>query len=435
MVNRQNSAWIACKWMFLGALIPGLLAAMGSSPSSGSPPLSSNRRTTVVDVVEGSSPAIVAIEITERDHHEFAPAGSGVLVNARGFVLTNFHVVGGARSVRVRFADGKVGAATLEALSESSDLALLALSERGQDYPYLKLGSSDNLLPGETVVAIGNPYGFQHTVSTGVVSAVRRRLKPPAGGAHGDFIQTDAAINPGNSGGALINLDGNLIGVNSAIFGQGWGLAFAIPIDRIKELLAEYVRREHAMGFGVGIENGSLLVNDVVPDGMAQQAGILVGDQLLYGNGQPLEGMVDLVVCSLGATASNPLRLHVKRGDRELAIEVSGVPLLWTGLGLSGRESAGIDAHTNVPKTSIPVQVSSRGVIVERVRPGGRSANAGIVVGDIVLRVTVHTPTGAHDCRVRSTDDLVVIVERFSDTPLDVIVSRSGQNHTFRLAP
>ncbi|MEM7263648.1 MAG: trypsin-like peptidase domain-containing protein, partial [Planctomycetota bacterium] len=214
---QSNTPWFALRWMILGALVPVILASVAQDPTDPAPQpadargveasstpvvptVNSVRRTPVVRAVEAVRPAIVSIEVLEKgDRYE--SAGSGVLVNARGFVLTNYHVVRGAKAVQVRFASGEVSQTSLEALSESSDLALLALGDRRNDHPYVRLGSSDDLLAGETVIAIGNPFGFQHTVSTGVVSAVRRRLRLPAGGSYGDFIQTDAAINPGNSGG------------------------------------------------------------------------------------------------------------------------------------------------------------------------------------------------------------------------------------------
>ncbi|MFW5734018.1 MAG: trypsin-like peptidase domain-containing protein, partial [Oceanidesulfovibrio sp.] len=227
------------------------------------------RRTPVVRAVEKISPAVVNIttdrEVTRdmpfgsgndllapffreffgdlpKRSYNHQSMGSGVIIDGkRGLVLSNAHVISGATSVRARLADGREFQAQLVGSDPDFDLAVLRL-ENAAELPQVPLGDSEDILIGETVIAIGNPFGFTHTVTTGVVSAVKRSIRTDHG-IYTDFIQTDAAINPGNSGGPLLNLNGQLIGINTAIHAQAEGIGFAIPVNKAKRVVGELLGR------------------------------------------------------------------------------------------------------------------------------------------------------------------------------------------------
>lgn len=394
------------------------------------------RRTREVQVVERVRSAIVSIDVKRRDGT--STAGCGVIVNARGFLLSNYHVVRDARSIRVQIAGKDPWPARVVALSRANDLALIELeSGRRSDFPYVTMGSSERVLAGETVLAIGSPYGFKHTVSRGVVSAVRRTVRLPSGAEYHDFIQTDAAINPGNSGGGLIDLSGRLIGVNSAIFNAGWGIAFAIPVDRIKDLLDSYVRKEHSLGLVVESTPGGLAVREVAKGGEASNAGVKPGDLLMYGNGQPLREQIDLVTASLGATKLNPLRLHLDRSGRELAIDVRGISVLWSRLGIRSTDDE-LREGTGRPLA---------GVRVDELDPEGRAHSADLQAGDVIVGATVvganaagraaagvEEKGGARTAkpspatyRIHTGDDILLVLERYPTQTLALQIIRGSK--------
>src|SRR5690554_6927286 len=204
-----------------------------------------------VELVDEVGPAVVSVVVsyapgTGPSHMRdlgSGPAlaqGSGFVINDEGFVLTNFHVIDNASSVQVRFSDRREMSARVVGVDQPTDLALLKLESDHGPLPIAPLGDSDALKVGEYVLAIGNPLGLNHSVSAGIVSALGRRNLPVEGREQaGDFIQTDAPINPGNSGGPLVSMNGEVIGINTAINRQGQGISFAIPINMVKTLLPQ----------------------------------------------------------------------------------------------------------------------------------------------------------------------------------------------------
>ncbi len=389
------------------------------------------RRSAVVEVVERVAGAVVALEIWREDG---APApgadpkqeGSGVLIDSRGFIITNHHVVERARVLRAVLSDGSSYKAEPVAVSEESELAVLRIPAVGREFPAIPMGKSDDLMPGETVIAIGSPYGLQHTVSVGVVSAVRRKIQLPNGGDFDDFIQTDAAINPGNSGGALVNIEGDLIGINTAVFHQGWGLAFAIPVDRIRRLLEEYVDEEHRIGLRVEPSANGLRVTEVSAEERPANAEILPGDVLVRADGKPLRTTFDLVLARLGGGRGLPIELEVVRNGELLTVALEPVSAeerrgedLWRALGIRVSPAAVRGRHG----------VKREGLVVEDVRSASPAALIEIRRGDLVEKLTLAGPDGrARSFDLRSRGDLVNALGAFPGAIFRVALLRDGRS-------
>lgn len=252
---------------------------------------------TVIRVVEDIGPAVIGVRRTSRARDLYDGAGSGVIISPDGYALTNNHVVRGAGRIEGVLNDGSVTTAEVVGTDPDTDLALLRLNGRVQ--ASAELGDSDSLKVGELAVAIGNPLGLQATVTAGVISALRRTLRGESGRLIEDVIQTDAALNPGNSGGALVDGDGAVVGINTAIIGGAQGLCFAVPSNTAKFVIPELMRngrvargwfgiagqtqelsRALARRVGLDVESGVLVVA-ISGGAPAEAAGLRVGDVVL----------------------------------------------------------------------------------------------------------------------------------------------------------
>jgi serine protease Do len=335
--------------------------------------------------------------------------GSGFIVSADGYVLTNAHVVEGADEIIVRTSDRREFVATLVGADKRSDVALLKVE--AQDLPKVQIGSAKDLQVGEWVLAIGSPFGFEHSATAGIVSAKGRNLPSEN---YVPFIQTDVAINPGNSGGPLFNLDGEVIGVNSQIYsrtGGFMGLSFAIPIDVAMDVveqlqtkgrvsrgwlgvLIQDVTRDLAPTFGLKQPRGAL-VAQVLPKSPAAAAGLLPGDVILAYNGKDVQtssALPPLVgVTRVGETA----RLEVLRKGESLAIEVKIAELpdedqLAGGGTVEKEPETGETNRIGLVVAELPPEQRERlgieqgGVVVERIKEGP-AATAGLAEGDVIL--------------------------------------------------
>lgn len=368
-----------------GALVFALGAALGVAamaavqrgagraerPSAEAIPQS--RRSAIVTAAQRVSPAVVSVSVVstrtvrvdpfggmfrddffERffppsEYRERVPGlGSGVIVDRAGVVLTNSHVIRDAEQIRVNLADGRHFDARVLGDSPVYDLAVLQI-EKPEGLPVAPLGDSDSLVVGEWAIAIGNPFGYllddpQPTVTAGVVSATRRDIKSDASqsGVYKNMIQTDAAINPGNSGGALVNGDGQVIGINAFIFTQGGGsigLGFAIPINLAKKLLEEIREygRVRAAWPGMQVQPvteyiarrlgwrdlGGLVVTRVADGGPADRAGVRVGDRIRKVNGRVTDSLDDVQGVLYGAGVGDVLALDVEREGRAFTAKVT----------------------------------------------------------------------------------------------------------------
>jgi S1-C subfamily serine protease len=270
--------------------------------------------TAVVAASERVGPAVVHVEVTQAPHAAGGElrrgTGSGFVFTPDGFILTNSHVVHGARSIRASFADGTRYDADLVGDDPDTDVAVIRIG--GHQLPAVILGSSRALRVGQLAIAIGNPYGFQHTVTAGVVSALGRSLRSATGRLIDDVIQTDAALNPGNSGGPLVNSRGEVIGVNTAIIPFAQGICFATAIDTAKWVVEQLLRfgrvrrayigvagatiplsrravRFHGLGAGAGVR-----VESLETGGAAERAGIEPGDVIIGYDGEEIAGVDEL---------------------------------------------------------------------------------------------------------------------------------------------
>jgi len=365
----------------------------------------------VVEVVQKVSPAVVYIGTEQEVESRFrgrrsfledffgAPEqrrrvqglGTGVIIDATGIIVTNEHVIRGASAIHVVLEDGRTLEAEVLGSDSGNDLAVLKVSARSP-LPTAKLGTSSDLMIGETVVAIGSPFGLSKTVTSGVVSAVGRTFRAEDGRVYNDFVQTDAAINPGNSGGPLLNVDGEIIGINTAIFASAQGIGFAIPADKVRRIVDELTRFGKVRPAWVGIDALDLppqvaaqlgwdrsygaVVAAVEPGSPAEQAGVQRGDVLAEMGGSRISDSEDFDTRVRGYPARSVFPLTVWRQGALRTLQVTPVefpPRLieafaWDQLGLKVKESRGA-------------------IAISSVRPESVAQEVGLAPGDVILRV------------------------------------------------
>ncbi|QJB56352.1 trypsin-like peptidase domain-containing protein [Pseudodesulfovibrio sp. zrk46] len=393
-----------------------------------------HRRTPVVQAVESVSPSVVNITVVKEAQggarspfgdpffdqffkgfpgvqpRQSQSLGSGVIIDgAKALVLTNAHVVAKGNSITVRLNDGREFQADLVGSDPDFDLAVLKL-RKGHDLPQVAMGDSDDIYIGETVIAIGNPFGYSHTVTTGVVSALNRPMKTNAG-AYGSFIQTDAAINPGNSGGPLLNINGKLIGINTAIHARAEGIGFAIPINKAKYVINELLNTGHVAPIWLGIFGQDLdqptaryfnlksldgmLVAEAMSGTPAANGGIQPGDIVLGFNGRKISGKDDYMTQLFGITQKEKVKLVVQREGKRRTVTLSPqaidkttaldlVRLRW-GFELVDRNSGGGAEVTTVisgsPADKLGLQ---RGDVIHQI--GNRRLSSGMDLLNAFLR-------------------------------------------------
>jgi len=261
--------------------------------------------------------------------------GSGVIVDKEGYILTNNHVIEGADKVKVRLNDGREFTATVKGQDSRTDLAVLHM--KSKDLPVATLGDSDKLEVGEWAIAIGSPFGLEHTVTVGVISAKGR--SGFGTGTYEDFVQTDASINPGNSGGPLINIDGEVIGINAMIIQPGTGIGFAIPINMAKQILNDLIKTGKVVRPWLGIsvqdltpeiaehfkakEKEGVLVSQVHPGTGAEKAGLASGDIIMSVDDKPVKNVGELVKEIQKKKVGEKVKLNIIRGGKPLTIEVT----------------------------------------------------------------------------------------------------------------
>jgi serine protease Do len=339
----------------------------------------------------------------QRDYKQRS-LGSGFIIDREGYILTNNHVVEKAQSIKVKLTNGTEYDATVIGKDAKTDIALIKINAK-QNLPVAVIGDSDRLEVGDWVLAIGNPFGLEHTVTAGIVSAKGRVI---GAGPYDDFIQTDASINPGNSGGPLFNLNGEVVGINTAIISGGQGIGFATPVNIAKDLLPQLkskgkvtrgwlgvviqkVTPEIASSFGLKDSEGAL-VSDVSEGSPAEKAGIMRGDVIVSFNGKKVKEM-DALPRLVGATdVGKTVKLGIVREGkliekdvvvaelRDDVMQASKKPVVEKNYGLVVQDiTPDIARHLNLK--------DRRGVIVTDVQPGSPAQEADIRSGDIILEV------------------------------------------------
>ena len=382
--------------------------------------------------------------------HRFAPPmepgdierqslGSGFVLSADGFIVTNNHVVEDASEIKVRLSTGKELPATLVGADGATDIALLRVKS-DEPLQHVVTGDSDEVRVGDQVVAIGNPFGLSHTVTAGIVSAKARAI---GAGPYDDFIQTDASINPGNSGGPLFDMRGAVVGMNTAIIRQANGIGFAVPINVVKDVVARLatdgkvsrgwlgvgiqpLTPELARGMGLVDEKGAV-VSQVFPDGPADDAGIRPGDVVVSFEGRPVDDAARLTRLVGAAEPGSKAKVVVLRDGarKELGVMLgtrAGEDELAQGMdGQRGERRATSDDRLGVRVEAVPRSLGSArgagGVRVAEVDPSGPAAKAGVRPGDVILRVdrrTVTSPSELADAVKAAPADreVVLLVQR-----------------------
>jgi putative serine protease PepD len=326
-MRRERGIWQVILIIFiLGAIIGGLIGSVGgyylinNKNKTSSTEISNNILPTqevyvpsslgsfekdIVNVVKKTMPAVVNISTVTLVEDFFfgvypqSGIGSGFIIDPKGYILTNYHVVEGARKIDVTLSEGKKYTGKIVGYDKRSDLAVIKID--AENLPYLPLGDSDKLEPGQFAIAIGNPYGLNRTVTLGIVSALNRTIIEPNGVRLENLIQTDAAINPGNSGGPLINIKGEVIGINTAIKSDAQGIGFAIPINKAKEIANKLIKEGKITYPWIGIRgyaitsdmldyikfpvNKGVVIAEVVPGSPADKAGLKGGNRVIYVDG------------------------------------------------------------------------------------------------------------------------------------------------------
>jgi 2-alkenal reductase len=305
---------------------------------------------TTIELFERDSPSVVQVVarhstgVLQSDVEGSAATGTGFVWDAAGHIVTNDHVVQGSDTVAVRFASGQVVQAKVTGTTPNYDLAVLALDGARSLPPPIPIGSSADLKVGQAVFAIGNPFGLDQSLTTGIISALKRRLPTSSGREIGDVIQTDAAINPGNSGGPLLDSSGRVIGVTTAIIspsGSSAGIGFAIPIDVVNRVVPELISKGYVPTPGIGIATASeeaatragvegVIVMQVVPGSAAERAGLRgidtatrkLGDVIVGVNGKPVRRLPDLTQELERVGVGGKVTLALKRDGRDVSVDV-----------------------------------------------------------------------------------------------------------------
>jgi len=339
-----------------------------------------------------------------RPREDGRTSGSGVIVDPKGYILTNNHVIENAREITVRLSDSRKFSATLVGRDPKTDLAVLKV-QASAALPTAELADSDRLRVGQWAIAIGNPFGLDRTVTVGIISATARTRVGVA--TYENFIQTDASINPGNSGGPLLNVDGKVIGINTAIVASGQGIGFSIPINEAKAVMAQLIAKgrvvrgwlgvaiqditdELASSFGVREREG-VLVADVMKGGPAETAGLRAGDIVVEVNGVRVREVPDLQRRVAGLAPGERVRIVVVRdGARQPAtVTIGEMPSEEpTVRAQAGEDGFGLHVEPLSPGIADRLNLAvSQGVLVVDVAAGGPAARAGLRRGDVILEV------------------------------------------------
>ena len=328
--------------------------------------------------------------------------GSGVIIDREGYILTNNHVIEGASEILVRLSTEKEFEAEVIGRDPKTDLALIKIKS-GQDLPVEELGDSDKLEIGEWVMAIGNPFGLSQTVTVGIVSAKGRVI---GSGPYDDYIQTDASINPGNSGGPLLDINGKLIGINTAIYANAQGIGFAIPINKAKRILSDLIKYGEVIPAWTGIVlqnidtklahylqipgKGGVAVKGVERHSPAEKTGIVEGDIILSLNQKTVSSLDDYTAIMKGISAGHVIEVMIWRGGKKNLFKITteiypienAIPLAYQLLGIRVKNLS---------------DLSQTGVEIDKLDPDSYLSRIGVTPGDIIRQIDDQTINNLED--------------------------------------
>jgi serine protease Do len=366
--------------------------------------------------------------------------GSGFIIDKQGMILTNNHVVENAEKITVKLFDDREFEAKVVGRDPRTDIAVVQITGQKGDLPIAPMGNSEKLRVGEWVMAMGSPFGLERTVTAGIVSAKGRHI---GAGPYDDFIQTDASINPGNSGGPLINLQGEIIGINTAIFsrtGGNLGIGFAIPIDLAKEIVPELIKKgkvtrgwlgvtiqrmtpEIAESLGLDSPQGALVAS-VAPNSPADQAGLRPGDVIVEYNGQRVQESTQLPILVARTDVGKDATLTVLRDKKRVPVTVKIGELKDEEIVASAPQPGklGLAFQNVTPELAESLGLDrATGAVVTAVQPGSPAAQAGLQPGDVILEVNRN--------RISDVAELQkMLAEAKGGTNLLFLVRRAGNN-------
>ena len=436
---------------------PFLFAALAIGGVAGPAGAAYSRRTPIVEAVERASPSVVNIsterivhnmyddlvlnsrnqmleqmvaqQMAERPTEPRHSLGSGIVVDEAGYILTNFHVVERASRVRVQLADDTMYDATLLAGDPVNDLALIRI-DAGRSLPAVSFAENDDVLLGETVIAVGNPFGLAHTVTVGVLSAKNREYRYNGQLLYKDILQTDAAVNPGSSGGPLLNVNGDVIGVNVSVNEEAQNIGYALPVRRVRAFLARSLSpsllRKAWLGFEPGSTDTGVEVVRVGTETAAAQAGLRGGDRVVAINERPVPDLYtfnrSLINLPTGAVVQ--VQMKALNGSRRVTLPLlampkpSGSDLAAKLLGLTfGTDRGGLTIHP----------LYRNGLPVTGVEADSPAAQRGLRPGLFITRI--------NDYEINSLDDVGMALEQVragSPVRLTVLAVNSGEDYVVR---
>ena len=399
---------------------------------AGEPGPETPRRTQKVKAIRKVMPCVVSITSEKKaasssrwpfSHEEnqrprVSGMGTGVLIDARGYILTNQHVVDKVQGVEVHLHDGTSLPARVVQQDEAMDLAILKV-EAGRPLPAIVIGTSADLEIGEDVITIGNAFGYENTVSVGIISHLNRNVTLADDQVYRNLIQTDACINPGNSGGPMVNVEGELIGINVAVRAGAQGIGFALPIDDVKRVASELMSTRRIAGTWHGLVTGevigtagrSVIVGDVPPSSPAEAAGVQRGDQLLRVGELDIATPLDVERALIDARAGTKSDVVVRRGGQEktLSLELQAIAQAGGGPGDTIWRTLGVrtvPVNREYVKSVVPDR--NGGLYVQAVQPGSPAARAAIQKGDILIGMSY----GSGGWETTQLDNVLYILKR-----------------------
>ena len=378
---------------------------------AGSLSASELRRTAIVKAAQRARVSVVNIHghktlvPNDEGYHEGEPPqrvngmGTGVVIDERGYIITNYHVVDGVRRIQVTLANEQTFTATLISHDPKTDLAIIKIPTV-EKLQVITVGTSSDLMPGEPVIAVGNAYGYENTVTVGIVSALHRTVQVSDTQNYRDLIQTDASINPGNSGGPLLNIDGEMVGINVAVRAGAQGIGFAIPVDVAISVAAKLISVKRLEGKWHGIvplesadgADKRLRVAQVEQGSPAAKAGLQAGDVITSIGSEPTERAVDLEKSLLGRKAGEAVRVSLLRSNQPVNVEMVLVSAPRKASDISDRawELMGMKFDPVSPREFRQTKTRYRGgLLVTEVRPDSPAARQGIRADDILVGIHV----------------------------------------------